>query len=98
VATAATLYPDVCSPKHLTLWGLRLGDRAVEMLEPLLTPPAYASPPLPQQEVERLDVLEEGVTVEGCEMLSRYLTTNTFLKQLHLDFNPVGDMGVRPQP
>lgn len=97
VGACITLFPNVLAVRHLTLWGVGLGDTAVEKILPMLTKPApqpYGTPQLPQQQVEHLDLLEEGITPFGCSLLAEALTGNVFLKKLHLNYNEIGDTGI----
>jgi len=76
---------DTLWVRHLTVWGSGLGDRAAEDGAVLLQD---------RFKVEKFDLFEEGVTVEGVAHLAPALSTNTMLKELQLSYNPIGDAAV----
>jgi len=81
----------------MTIWNLKLGDVAIDYIKPLLVKPAYgAVPALPQQELGRLDIFDEGITEVGCDVLSSILVDNIFLKDNNPNHNPNPDPDPNP--
>ena len=78
------------SYKHivsLRLWECNIGDEGVAHLCNFLST---------NKSIETLDLLKNKITDAGCEFMGRVLgpTSETPLKILHLDHNPIGSSGV----
>lgn len=98
VGACCTLFPNSLSVKHLTLWGCGLGDTGMQLVLPLLSPPVpqiFPTPQLPMQQLEQLDIIEDGVTSQGAALLAEVLRCNNFLKSLQLTYNNIGDEGIQ---
>jgi len=97
ISTAATLFPEVVSVRSICLWGCGVGDDGMEKVMPMLLKPGpaeYGSKPLPQQEIQRLDFVEDGLTAAACKHLAQAFRTSMFLRHVSLSYNPIGDGGI----
>lgn len=84
--------PLHCNVKALAFWRLAVEDEGVKGIVEFA-----AKPPKPDvwEGLANLELIECNLSAVSCDLLGEKLATNIALKSLVLDFNPLGDDGVK---
>ncbi|XP_072894162.1 NACHT, LRR and PYD domains-containing protein 3-like [Hemitrygon akajei] len=81
------LGPGLHKCQELRLGGNQLGDSGVKLVSAALRDP--------ECKIQKLGLMEVGLTVSGAEDLASALSTNPSLTELDLSYNKLGDSGVK---
>ena len=84
--------PLHCNVKNLAFWRLNVEDEGVKGIVEFA-----GKPPKPNvwEGLVNLELIECNLTSVACDLIGEKLRENIVLKSLVLDFNPLGDAGIK---